>query len=150
MPKIVNPEVINRVQEARLNGKSGKDSLLAGGLTMKTATHTVGNNKLLKLVDDKIEYELKASDLSADFIVNGLNDIRKLCLKGKKKDLSSAVRIFELYGKYLKLWSDSINNNVIIIDDKEKQSRLNRLKSMIESNKSNESNETKEVIDVEV
>lgn len=147
MPKIVNPEVINRVQEARLNGKSGKDSLLAGGLTMKTATHTVGNNKLLKLVDDKIEYELKASDLSADFIVNGLNDIRKLCLKGKKKDLSSAVRIFELYGKYLKLWSDSINNNVIIIDDKEKQSRLNRLKSMIESNKSNE---TKEVIDVEV
>lgn len=113
MPKTINPIKKAIVKRELKKGNSARKALFAANYSPGTIRKSTFN-KVVKTSMEELGLELKASDLTPDIIIDGLNDIRKLCIKGKKKDLSSAVRIHELYGKYLKMWSDTSNPGILV------------------------------------
>ena len=131
MPKITNPVIRAKLKNALIEGKSPRKAALIAGLAPNTA-HTATKRQIVKDCIKEISLELRASDLTPDIVIDGLNDIRKLCIKGKKKDLSSAVRIHELYGKYLKMWADSVNNITLVNVQGNQFSLADRVKKLKE------------------
>ena len=113
MPLTVSPIKKAIVKRALKQGKSARQALKEANYSPGIISRSTANVAVKDSIEE-ITNELKASDLTPDMIVNGLNDIRTLCITGNKKDLSSAVRIHELWGKYLKMWADNLNQNIIV------------------------------------
>ena len=135
MPATINPIKKAIVKRELKKGVDAKNAMLKDNYSINTAVKSTAN-KVVKVSQAEILNELKAADLTDNFIVNGLNDIKKLCITGKKKDLSSAVRIYELWGKYLKMWSDNINTVVLVNTQDNQFSLANRIDKLKGQHKS--------------
>ena len=148
MAKSVDPLKLAKYKKARKQGLSKEKSLLKAGCTPLTANRQPKSLRLDKIGDAELIAEFKASDLTIDLVVKDIEKGKRLAITGKKKDLSTFMRGCELEGKYLKMFGENIANTLILISPEDKQLRLDRLKSLINSGKSNEI-EVKEVIDAE-
>ena len=104
MPKTVNPTRKRLIKRARKQGKSGKECLLAGGLSECTATHHAGQMTVLKRVDAEIKREFDKSKLTVEWVLDNLEQLR---IKAEtKKDYGTAKGILELIGKWKRMWDE--------------------------------------------
>jgi DNA polymerase sigma len=92
---------------ARLEGENIKNSLLEAGYSKSTA-HQSSTNSIVKQCEPELALEVKASDISVDWVISKLNtELQSIHAKS-----SDRVRILELLGKYLNMFRDNQTTNV--------------------------------------
>jgi DNA polymerase sigma len=92
---------------ARLDGENIKNSLLEAGYSKSTA-HQSSTNSIVKQCEPELALEVKASDISVDWVIGKLNtELQSIHAKS-----SDRVRILELLGKYLNMFRDNQTTNV--------------------------------------
>ncbi len=91
-----------KYKAARLNDNSIAESLRQAGYSEATARISSGNS-IVKQSEKEIMEEVKASDISVDWVVNKLNQ-ELVSIHAKSSD---RVRILELLGKYLAMFNDN-------------------------------------------
>jgi len=96
-----------KYKAARLQGDSIKDSLLKAGYSPATA-HQSGSNSIAKHCERELAVEVKASDITVDWVVNQLT--KELVAKDAKA--SDRIRVTELLGKYLNMFRDAQTTQV--------------------------------------
>ena len=125
MARTINPIRKEKVkQEYKRNGGNAYKALKAGGLAESTAKHSVmKKNTLLNIVKAEILQELKESDITAEMVINRLNEDKQLAIA--KKDIATAVRVDELLGRYIAMFTDKqqIDANLV---SKEEDKLLNK------------------------
>jgi hypothetical protein len=99
-------------KESRKKGKSIAKSMVEAGCPETTAYHDSKNSSLVKLGEAELMAEVKASDISVDWVVSKLNQ-ELVSIHAKSSD---RVRILELLGKYLNMFKDNNSLQQINID----------------------------------
>jgi len=100
-----------RYKQARLQGESVKGSLLEAGYSKSTA-HQSSTNTIVKQCEPELMNEVKASDISVDWVINKLNsELQSIHAKS-----SDRIRILELLGKYLAMFKDSQSTQPIVFN----------------------------------
>ena len=132
MARTVDPIKQQKVETAMKRGESAKDALLQAGYTIKTAIRSTAN-KSVKISQDNIMRELKASDVTIDLVIKNLNEDRELARK--KHDISTMSRCDELLGKYLAMFTDKQKVDTTLVTKEEesivhKYLQSNRLESI--------------------
>lgn len=89
----INPIQYLRAKHIRMQGATGKETLLYAGQAETTAGHKVGSSKLLEVVDRDIERELLAKNLDVDYFIKKRERIIEKA--ENKKDYSNALRGIE-------------------------------------------------------
>lgn len=109
MPRTVNPIKKAKVKASLLKGNSArqalKDANYGRGHIRRSTT-----NKIVRDSINEILQEFKESDLTVQLVLKNLFQDRQLALN--KNDLSNVVRVDELLGKYLSMFTDKIEQKV--------------------------------------
>ena len=104
MSKQINPLSYQLVKEARKRGLSKSQALIAGKYSEATANHHSHRMSVIKCVDREIEEEYRARDITVDLVIRNLTTVRQLALT--KQDYATVVKIDELLGKYIAMFTD--------------------------------------------
>ena len=122
----INPIRKMIVKTELLKGVSARQALEAAnyskGAVRKSTSMPVVKNCMKEILE-----EFKLSDLTPDFIIKDIEKGKKLCIKGKKKDLSTFMRGCELEGKYLKMFADTANTTILVNIQGNQFNLVNRL-----------------------
>lgn len=127
MPKITNPVKIKKIREGIRLGKTDKQILLDAGFSVSTANHK--QTEILKVEKSRIAKELRAADITADFIAKRLNEDRDFARK--KKDASTACRADELLGKMSAAFTDKTDNRTQLIVSQEEAEELQSIRGRV-------------------
>ena len=131
MPATVNPLKKAIVTRELLKGKSARQALKTAKYS-KSAIRQSTHNAVVKQSMKNIMASFDKSVITTDYVLSELEKAKKLCIKGKKKDMSSFIRACELLGKYLQMWSDS-NINILVNNADSQFSLANRVKKLKEA-----------------
>jgi len=116
--KKIDPLKKAKYKQARKEGLPINQALLAAGYKETTANHKNNRktNQLVKVGDQELIEEFKLEDLTPKSVLASLTRLRALCLKNNK--YAEVIRIEELMGKYLAMWTDKTQiTNVESQDD---------------------------------
>ena len=112
MPKQIDKLKKEKYKQSRLEGKSIKGSLLEAGYSEGHARRS-SSNKIVKEGETEIMNEVKASDITVEWVVNRLT--QELVAPDAKA--SDRIRVSELLGKYLNMFKDNNTVNVALFDN---------------------------------
>ena len=99
-----------RYKKERLKGNSKAESLRNAGYSDMTSKHRASDLGVVISGEKELMEEIKASDISVDWVVNKLNtELQSIHAK-----TSDRVRILELLGKYLNMFRDAQATSVSI------------------------------------
>jgi len=76
-----------------------------------TARELLANPEVQLAIHEKEIAALEAADVDAAYVIMGIRDVIERCRLGKAFNPISALRGFELLGKFLKLWTDKVELN---------------------------------------
>ena len=99
----INPIRKSKVKSKLKSGMNAKQAMIEAGYSVNTAIKSTAN-KVVKVSQAEIAAELKASDVTVEFVLKRLNEDRELALE--KGDLSTATRVDELIGRYIAMFTD--------------------------------------------
>ena len=103
-----------KYKQSRLRGESIAKSMINAGSKETTAYHDAKNSALVKTCERELLEEVKKSDITVDWVVKRLTSE----LSSTDCKASDRIRIAELLGKYLKMFSDNnIQQTVVNIND---------------------------------
>ena len=103
MPKTINPIRKAKVKQALKQGKSARQALKEANYAPETIKRSTAN-KSVKVSMDELKQEFSESDITIKLVINNLIEDRKWARK--KGDFSTVVRVDELLGKYLAMFTD--------------------------------------------
>ena len=112
MPKQVDKIRKAKYKASRLQGNSIAQSLRDAGYSEGRARISSGNT-IVKVSEPEIMNEIKASDITVEWVVNRLT--QELVAPDAKA--SDRIRVSELLGKYLNMFKDTQNTQVIVFND---------------------------------
>lgn len=101
----------SRRSQAQCSGRSYQ------GWLQRTArpghgTGALDNPEVQLTIHEKEIVALEAADVDAAYVIMGIRDVIERCRgSGKAFNPVSALRGFELLGRYLKLWTDKVELN---------------------------------------
>lgn len=130
MPCTISKTRKRIVKRELKKGSTKKAALLEAGYSKATAEHncTTGN-KLLNAVEGEIISEFDKSKITADYILQNLDEL----LEKSKKDkglYNHCVKILDMFGRYKLLWKDNgITLNTLVISQEDKSELSDRLES---------------------
>ena len=109
MPKSINPIRKAKVKQSLLKGNSIANALRFAGYAPGTVRgkNNSTTTPVVKVCMDEIQRDLKEKDITIEYVLNNLKEDRELALK--KGDFSTVVRVDELLGKYLAMFTERIN-----------------------------------------
>jgi len=122
MPVKINQIRKAKVKQALLNGVDAKNAVLQNGYAMATA-HNATQLAVVKQCKEEILRELRASDITPEFVIKRLNQDRDLAIE--KQDYATATKVDELLGKYIALFTEKREIKTEIINQEE-QTILNK------------------------
>jgi len=130
MPRTINPIKQRIVDKAIMQGKSAREALRLA----KYAPSTIDQSTVVKSVKIGIKKALTQFDkskITVDYVLSEFEKAKQLCIKGKKKDMSSYIRANELLGKWLKMFNDNITNIQVNVSENQfnLKDRLKKLKN---------------------
>ena len=89
---------------------------IRSGYSEDTARQIGYSNLLKPYIYDAIQKELdkraKKVEVSAEYVLGNLKKVADKCMEEEKFDSSGATRALELLGKYLKLFTEKVENNI--------------------------------------
>jgi len=103
MSKRINPIQKALYKKSRKQGKSKEQSLLDAGYSPVTARVQNKNLRVDKVGDAEIAQELKAKDITVDWVVEQLT----LEITAPDAKASDRIRVKELLGKYINMFKDA-------------------------------------------
>lgn len=108
--KQIDPIKKEKYKQARLKGKDKKNSMLEAGYALNTAIQAPAMS-IVKQSEKELMEAVKASDVTVEWVVEGLT--KELVATDAKA--SDRIRVRELLGKWLKMFQDVQNTQVIAI-----------------------------------
>ena len=129
--KRINP-IRKRILKRELKkGNDAKNSMLKAGYKPNTA-HNATQTNIVKTCQEEISQELKAKDITVDYLIGLLLQAKELCLTGNKADITNFIRSIDSMARIVSIGSQDktvINiANVPNTSEELTQSILDRLK----------------------
>jgi len=113
VPKQIDKLKKERYKQERLQGKSIAKSMINAGCAVTTAYHDSKDSSLVKTCERELMEQVKASDITVEWVVNRLT--QELVAPDAKA--SDRIRVSELLGKYLNMFKDTQNTQVIVFNE---------------------------------
>lgn len=131
MSKQIDKIKYTKLKNSLLNGNTAKQAALDAGYAPSSANNATGLSSV-KLCQEEVIAELKASEVTVELVIKRLNEDRELARN--KGDIATMTRVDELLGKYLAMFTDKQQVNANILTQEE-QSILNKYISSSRINK---------------
>jgi len=128
MPKNINPIKKAKVKQALKLNPSARNALREAGASKYVINHST-SDKCVKVCIEELKREFSENDITIRFVINNLMEDRNLALN--KGDYSTVVRVDELLGKYLAMFTDKQIDKVTFTSEEQHpeavKERLNSL-----------------------
>lgn len=111
MSRRIDPIKKRLYKKARKKGKSITKSLKEAGYSDKTAEGTNSNLKLVKTCDKEIHKEFDIKQITVEKVLEDFDKVKQLALD--KDDLSNYNRANEALGRYLAMFTDKKEVNIL-------------------------------------
>ena len=112
MTRGIDKQRLLAYKKARKLGKTKTEAMINAGYAVKTAEHKTGMTQLVKVGEQQLVEEFKATDISVDWVVNEL--VKELSAPDAKA--SDRIRVKELLGKHINMFKDQLLQQVALFN----------------------------------